>query len=78
MQDLYQEDLTEELIERLSKEITFMDPVNLRKYDTITIMGETIELYHEEYEKVDDFDYINKSYSRNFKRNNMTGVYIEY
>lgn len=50
MQDLYQEDLTEELIERLSKEITFMEPVNLSKYDTITIIGETIELYHEEYD----------------------------
>lgn len=88
MREMYMEKIDKNIVEEVERNIRFVDPVDIAKYDYITIGQDTIELSREEYKKtpiydkktgeLKDYDYENISVTRGFKRNNVSGVYVEY
>ena len=68
-------------MEELLNSFEFIDKPNFKNYDSCDIEDDYITLYREDEYERDEYDnYVisKEGMTRRFKRNNMTGVFVEY
>ena len=68
-------------MEELLNSFEFIDKPNFKNYDSCDIEDDYITLYREDEYERDEYDnYVisKEGITRRFKRNNMTGVFVEY
>ncbi|WP_252242929.1 hypothetical protein [Clostridium sp. ZS2] len=80
MKNLHEAKLTKELAKEVEESIRFVYMPTLNNYDYITIQDDFIEISKEEkWERDENLEYnkISDREVRQFKRNNLSGVFVE-
>lgn len=80
MRKLHEENITKEIIEEVNNDCRFVSKPNLKNYDYITIEEDFIEITkEEEYKRNEELEYVKVSDKevRQFKKNNLSGVFVE-
>lgn len=80
MENCNVKNITKEVIAELEN-LVFVQEPNFKNYDYVTINNNFLELFAEEiYEPNDNGQYIKiqDAISRQFKKNGVSGVYVEY
>ncbi len=80
MKNLHEAKLTKELVKEVEESIRFVYMPTLNNYDYITIQDDFIEISKEEkWERDENLEYnkISDREVRQFKRNNLSGVFVE-
>jgi hypothetical protein len=80
MKNMHEVNLNKEIINEVENNVRFVDMPNLKNYDTITIENDFIEIIKEAKYERDEEGYYEKVANkevRQFKKNNLSGVYVE-
>lgn len=80
MRELNNETITKEIIEEVNANCRFVSVPNLKNYDYITIEEDFIELTKEDLWERDEngnYEQVSDSITRQFKKNNVSGVFVE-
>lgn len=82
MKELHEANITKGIIDEIQNNCRFVQEPNWSKYDTITVDGDYIEIYREPIYKQDpdtwQYVCVEESLRRNFKKDSISGVYVEF
>lgn len=79
MKNMHEVNLNKKIIKEIESTIRFVDMPNLKNYNTITIENDFIEIIKDAKYEREEGDYIevSKKEVRQFKKNNLSGVFVE-